>query len=34
METKHIQHKFLGIIIDEHLTWKYQINHITKKVAD
>ena len=25
--------KFLGIIIDEHLTWKYHLNHINNKIS-
>ena len=25
--------KFLGLYIDEELTWKYHINHVTMKVA-
>ena len=23
--------KFLGVLLDQHLSWKYHINHVTKK---
>ena len=25
--------KFLGVLLDQHLSWKYHINHVTKKVS-
>ena len=30
-ETKHV--KFLGALLDEHLTWKYYINEFSKKLS-
>ena len=26
--------KFLGVWLDQHLSWKYHINHVAKKVSD
>ena len=26
--------KFLGVLLDQHLSWKYHINHVAKKVSD
>ena len=25
--------KFLGVLLDQHLSWKYHINHVAKKVS-
>ena len=25
--------KFLGVLLDQHLSWKYHINHVVKKVS-